>query len=261
MMKEDRIFDPQKINLYAYVRNNPFKFVDVSGNDLIPANAKSATQLQTDLSATLSKAEYANLTIVAGQNIVIGNAQFQSTSAAYQNAIQAITSSKTMTYYSIAAGSDVTLPNGQTIAWNEAQSGVTVPIDTDSLNTASVINIYVPESGSNPTVGGQNGQLIPFPRAIISSHEIAHGNCGPGQCAVSVENRIRKEQNLLLRSGKDHQSIPTDTVQTSLVALPTVQVTNSTPLQPITTTAPHILTQIQPRQPIPLPTPLKRPDN
>jgi hypothetical protein len=34
-MKKDRLFDPQRINLYTYVRNNPLMFVDVDGQDLL----------------------------------------------------------------------------------------------------------------------------------------------------------------------------------------------------------------------------------
>jgi RHS repeat-associated protein len=34
-MKKDRLFDPQRINLYVYVRNNPTKFIDTTGEDLV----------------------------------------------------------------------------------------------------------------------------------------------------------------------------------------------------------------------------------
>lgn len=33
-MSEERAFDPQRINLYAYVRNNPYKYVDSTGEDI-----------------------------------------------------------------------------------------------------------------------------------------------------------------------------------------------------------------------------------
>lgn len=42
MMKKGRLLDPQRINLHAYVRNNPLKFIDPDGADLILAeNLKS----------------------------------------------------------------------------------------------------------------------------------------------------------------------------------------------------------------------------
>ncbi len=34
-LKKDRLFDPQRINLYAYVRNSPLTYVDVDGKDLL----------------------------------------------------------------------------------------------------------------------------------------------------------------------------------------------------------------------------------
>ncbi|MFN0140402.1 MAG: RHS repeat domain-containing protein [Pyrinomonadaceae bacterium] len=44
MIKRDRQFDPQRINLYGYVRNNPLKYKDVSGKDLVLATADKKEQ-------------------------------------------------------------------------------------------------------------------------------------------------------------------------------------------------------------------------
>jgi hypothetical protein len=40
-MKKARLLDPQRINLYAYVRNNPLKYVDPDGADLLLAQGIS----------------------------------------------------------------------------------------------------------------------------------------------------------------------------------------------------------------------------
>jgi RHS repeat-associated protein len=34
LMKQDRLRDPQELNLYAYVRNNPLKYIDPDGEDI-----------------------------------------------------------------------------------------------------------------------------------------------------------------------------------------------------------------------------------
>jgi len=39
-MKKDRQFDPQRINLYAYVRNNPLLFVDLTGERICKYSTK-----------------------------------------------------------------------------------------------------------------------------------------------------------------------------------------------------------------------------
>ncbi len=215
-MKKSRMIDPQQINLYAYVRNNPFKFIDVSGMDLIPANTKSANQLRADAKKHLSKAEFANLKFVAGKNVSIVNQDFVGSSSAYNDLVSAINSQKKLTYYSIAKGSDFIIKNGPnqgTLDWDTSiRNGVAVPIDTTSLTTANKIFILVPDSGSVAQVRGENG-AVPFTRDIISFHEVNHGICGPGQCAVDAENRIRTEAGVSTRTGTDHESLPDDPVQ------------------------------------------------
>ncbi len=58
MMKRDRQLDPQRINLYGYVRNNPLKYKDVNGEDLVLAT-KDAKEQKTikDAVAVIAKTE------------------------------------------------------------------------------------------------------------------------------------------------------------------------------------------------------------
>jgi hypothetical protein len=45
-MSEDRAFDPQQINLYIYARNNPYKYVDPTGEDIDDSSLKDNEDYQ-----------------------------------------------------------------------------------------------------------------------------------------------------------------------------------------------------------------------
>jgi RHS repeat-associated protein len=44
IIKKARLLDPQRLNLYAYVRNNPLKYVDPDGADLVLADGLKPKQ-------------------------------------------------------------------------------------------------------------------------------------------------------------------------------------------------------------------------
>lgn len=46
LISEDRALDPQQINLYIYGRNNPYKYVDVTGEDIDDASLKDNKDYQ-----------------------------------------------------------------------------------------------------------------------------------------------------------------------------------------------------------------------
>jgi hypothetical protein len=52
-MKASRLYDPQRINLYGYCRNNPLKYVDPDGEDIILANATAQAQAKTYIDRNL----------------------------------------------------------------------------------------------------------------------------------------------------------------------------------------------------------------
>jgi RHS repeat-associated protein len=87
LIKKDRLFDPQRLNLYAYVRNNPFKFVDTTGEDLILANRNARTTFRQVMMNGLSQAERNNIRVLANGRVVLRNPtaiNTQNASYAYQ---------------------------------------------------------------------------------------------------------------------------------------------------------------------------------
>lgn len=46
LMSEERAFDPQRINLYAYARNNPYKYIDSTGEDIDDSSLKDNEDYQ-----------------------------------------------------------------------------------------------------------------------------------------------------------------------------------------------------------------------
>lgn len=101
---------------------------------------------------------------------------------------------------------------------------------------ATVIEIFVPPT-DGPQVFGQDGKPIDLPRFIVTGHELLrHGSCGTGQCAVDIENTIRQDLGLPLRSGQDHESLPGERPGNSIIPTSTTITANPDliPVQPIT---------------------------
>jgi RHS repeat-associated protein len=196
-----RLFDPQRINRYGYARQNPLLFLDPDGEDLVPTNPASATQLRTDLDKVLTKAEAANITVKAGQNVgIINPAAITNPSPAYERLLLAIKPGVIREYNAVAANSVQTLKDGSTI---NISAGMIV------YTTPTLIEIFVPTT-DGPQVWGADGITpVDLPREIVTAHEaLGHATCGTGLCAVDIENKIRVFLGLPERSGSEHDRNP-----------------------------------------------------
>ncbi len=256
-----RLHDPQRINLYGYCRQNPLKYFDPDGEDVVPANAQSAAQLKADLDKNLTANEAANIKVTAGQNITIINPNaidISKASPAYAYLLDVIKPGKTYNYNAVSQGDTIKTSDGISLTWDDVRGGATIPIDTNSLKTATVIDIFVPTTDA-PDVLGQNGGFVSFPRDLVSLHELAgHGRCGPGQCGVDVENELRAKRGLPLRSGADHESLPGERPGNQGSTQQNINVPGSPEL--LTTTPIPINTgplPMKPIQPLPPPPPKK----
>ena len=68
-VKADRMFDPQRLNLYSYVRNNPLKLTDPSGMDVVLrtcSGSSTMTQCFNQVQNGLKKEDRSHVHLVEG---------------------------------------------------------------------------------------------------------------------------------------------------------------------------------------------------
>ena len=224
------------MNLYVYVRNSPFKFVDTTGEDLILANKNARTTFRQVTTNGLTRAERNNIRVRADGRVVLRNpnaVNVGNASYAYQQ-IAGIVGNRNLTInvYSVAQGQ-----TAQGASYQDAYNMAGITSDPGGTTR----DVVIPVGGGVQVAGNPpgSGNKVPTTEDTIFAHEVfGHAN---GNDAIIAENNYRRSRNPALgeRSGEDHQS--------------KVQVT--APGQPITTTPAQIQTTISPRPLIPLPTP------
>ncbi len=249
MIRSSRINDPQRLNLYGHARENPLKYLDPDGEDLVPTNEQSAAQLRVDLDKLMTKSEAANIKIEAGKNIAIVDSKAIDPSAAspaYQHLLEAISPGVTRNYTAVAADQTITSSNGETL-----NVGAGLTVWEGDPETATVVNIYVPTTDGLKT-WGTNGQPIDEPRYMVTGHEaFGHGTCGLGNCAVDIENEMRRSLGLPERSGSDHEPAPGEKQRPGNQVPPTsVEVTESEPMLTTPSVKPIETIPMRPLQPL-----------
>ena len=163
------------------------KYIDPDGQDIVPTDAKSAAQLKADFDKMMTKAEAANVSVQAGQNVAIMNPNAinpATASTAYQSLLKEIAPGKNYYYTSVTTDQTVTLRDGST---ENAGDGKTL-FDNATLGdstgrSATVIEVFVPAT-DGPQVYGQGGNSSPLilcstRRLQTSSHLTI--NMGSGQ--------------------------------------------------------------------------------
>jgi len=197
--------DPQRINLYAYCRNNPVQYVDSNGEDFRLANAAARARIRQVVAPGLTKAEQGNLR-VAGGKLTLRNPNAINPSTAspgYRNLHEAITNPDlTINYYAVGKGKTVTLSDQTKVTYddlNKKVGGVTTGEPGDKTR-----DIAVPVGGGPDVAGTTPGVKVPFPEDTVFQHELGHGL---GKDAVALENEYRESRNPPLepRSGDDHE--------------------------------------------------------
>lgn len=252
-----RLYDPQRINLYGYCRNNPLTYLDPDGQDLILANATAHAQIRSNIDANLRASERANVRI-NGNRVELVNAgeiNIATASPGYRHLAAVIESRRVIKYFGLKEGESATATNGDTVTYEQARNGRT-------QYNANGADVFVGVGGAADVYVNDGATFDSFPEDLVFGHEVyGHGQCGRGQCAVDIENELRRERNLPLRTGQDHQSLrgqrrgnmgSTNQKVEVMIAPELIETTLSTP-QPVTITPRPLIPLIPvpppPRQP------------
>ena len=205
-----KLDNPQSLNLYGYVLNNPLSRVDADGHevDLTNTDAKQRAETEKRILSNVKKNERGLFTTTTDKNgttsLVLNKdaaANFEGKHSSGYNMLNQAIDSKAVA--SVEINDHPTMPDGHSINTGaDAGGGRTVNFANGNSN------IYLSTAGdqSGLNLYGMNHQIIPNPVGIIAGHELlGHGRLnmlgrpsGEGP-AVGVENQLRKEQGLPLR--------------------------------------------------------------
>ncbi|MBK9214286.1 MAG: RHS repeat-associated core domain-containing protein [Chloracidobacterium sp.] len=204
-----RLTNPQVWNSYAYVGNNPLKFVDSLGLELILANQK-ARDGANRLFSGMSQEERERVQVDSAGRVSITPSEMcgpdTPQSASFAMVQYAVDSDTIVRVSLLGAGEATSLPNSvisgdlvgnltMDFANLVGRGGTAVP------RTDGTWDVLIPEGGGSMAADENENKSVPTTEMTIFNHEIAHPF---GLNAIEVENNVRRENGLPLRSGSDH---------------------------------------------------------
>jgi len=233
-LTKKRLLDPQRINLYAYVRNNPLKFIDPKGEDVLLANDTKDGRRKALLNATatLKDSEKRNIGIRKNADgkyeLYVKDPSKIDTSKAspgYQYLTQRIGDhSIQVSYTLLGKGQSVVAGDGQTYSQKglaAGAGGVTIGLGGGKIEVI-VAEGGVPNGVKGLTQSGKDVQIA-FPDHLVTAHELfgetlkyTPGNqrlqgqddatkAEDSRRVIAIENEIRDFLGVPRRSGKDHE--------------------------------------------------------
>jgi RHS repeat-associated protein len=216
-----KLDNPQSLNLYSYVWNNPLSRNDPDGHevDLTNKDAKLRAETEKRILSNVNENERGLFTTSTDKNgktslVLKKDANFEGKHSAGFNKLTKAIASRSIA--SVEINDHPTLSDGRTInTAYDAGGGRTEP-----TGQGRNVNIYLSTEGDQSGVAlygyarGSNGydfsRLVPIenPVGIIAGHELlGHGLLGfqgkpSGEgAAIDVENQLRVEQGLSIRGG------------------------------------------------------------
>jgi RHS repeat-associated protein len=227
-----RVLDPQRLNLYAYVRNNPLKYVDPRGEDVYLANKDEAGRRKAlaAITVNLRASEQRNLGYRQNRD---GKYEL------YLKKPSAIDTTKASAGYQYLAGMigdhgiranvHLVLAGGSAVGQDGARyshqtlcCGESFTAGLNIFYGRGNIDVLVPEDGAPRGVRGLTASGkdigIAMPDFLIMAHELLgesfkymRGNealqkniVDDSEKVIAIENEIRQFHGLPLRSGNDH---------------------------------------------------------
>lgn len=212
-----KLDNPQSLNLYSYVWNNPLSRNDPDGHEVDLGNTekKLRDQAMTRILSNVKASERGLFTTETDKNGTTKLALKKDAAASFEGK-----HSKGYNYLTQAinakAAATVTIGDVQTVGQytyhvQDAGGGKTIPMGNGDVRVLlSEHQDPLISQGILP-MRGMKGEIVPNPLGIIAGHELlGHGRLemqgkpwGESE-AIGVENQLRGEQGIPLRNPQDY---------------------------------------------------------